>query len=204
MMNASSVAVGATGVDVGAKTGDADDGVRFAFPIIIISARLVKHALRICGFKHVLHLPHFWLARISGKFNFFFAFFCSMSFPPMLFVLFGRFFILIALSCSFSTDLRFKYERKMSLLNGVSGGVGSRLMAMDIVFAGRFFFGLPSLGALLAITAALFSGCNKGLGKSNSVNSCPVEATGTTGQIHLGNSRGYPVRRSHARTHRTW
>ena len=85
-----------------------------------------------------------------------------------------------------------------------SGGVGSRLMAMDIVSAGRFFFGLPSLGALLAIAAALFSGCNKGLGKSNSVNSCPVEATGTTGHIHFGNSRGYPVRRSHARTHKTW
>ena len=142
-----------------------------------------------------------------GKVNFFFALFCSLLFPSPSFSLFFVFFALARLlffCCSFSTDLRFKYERKIPLLKGVSGGVGSRLMAIDIVSAGRFFFGLPSFGAFLAIAAALFSGCSKGLGKSNSVNSCPVEATGTTGHIHFGNSRGYPVRRSHARTHKTW
>ena len=51
-----------TGVDGGAASGDDngdDDSCLFIPPVVVISARLVKHALRICGFKHVLHLPHF-------------------------------------------------------------------------------------------------------------------------------------------------
>jgi hypothetical protein len=54
--------IAVTGVDGGAASGDDngdDDSCLFIPPVVVISARLVKHALRICGFKHVLHLPHF-------------------------------------------------------------------------------------------------------------------------------------------------